>query len=489
LTSSLLARPTGSRVPRLASTPPFFACSLGGDAVDLAEHAGLRLDPWQADVLRDSLNQRQGWNWAAFEVGLIVPRQNGKGAIIEARQLTSLFLSRDAQSIYSAHQFKTSKTMFRRIKKLVKQTPDLHKLTGGTHDSAGKPVGGMYRQSNEETGIELLTGERLNFLARAGGSGRGFTGNTMIFDEAYDLDPDMIADLLPTLSAVKNAQVWYVSSAGMEASQQLAAIRARGMAGNEPRLMFREWSAPADADTDDEAELLGSNPGIECDRLDLEYIKLVERPGMTEDRYRRERLGIWRPPDAGDEIVTHLLAAWPDAADTRSSANDPLAFAIDVSPDRSSATIGMAGRRLDNHKHVEVIQSGMGTAWVVPRLVELVARWRPSAVVVDSGSSAGSLLPALRERGLDPLLASTRDVGQAFGAFYDELTSGQLHHLDQEGLTAALAGASTRPLGDANTWDRKHHATDITPLVAVTLASWGFDVKQSELLDVSACVW
>jgi hypothetical protein len=42
-------------------------------------------------------------------------------------------------------------------------------------------------------------------------------------------------------------------------------------------------------------------------------------------------------------------------------------------------------------------------------------------------------------------------------------------------LTAALAGARTRRLGDQWAWDRVNAVVDISPLTAVTLAAWGFN--------------
>jgi hypothetical protein len=81
------------RVARSAKTgvshvPPA-ATSAGEEAVELAAMAGIELDPWQELVLRESLGEREGGKWAAFEVGLIVPRQNGKGTVLEARGTSS----------------------------------------------------------------------------------------------------------------------------------------------------------------------------------------------------------------------------------------------------------------------------------------------------------------------------------------------------------------------------------------------------------------
>ena len=64
----------------------------GQQAVELARDAGLSLDPWQEFVIENALGTRDDGKWAAFEVGVNVPRQNGKGGILEARALAGLFL-------------------------------------------------------------------------------------------------------------------------------------------------------------------------------------------------------------------------------------------------------------------------------------------------------------------------------------------------------------------------------------------------------------
>jgi hypothetical protein len=58
-------------------------------------------------------NERADGKWAAFEVGLNVARQNGKGSILEARELAGLFLLGERLIIHSAHEFATSLEAFR----------------------------------------------------------------------------------------------------------------------------------------------------------------------------------------------------------------------------------------------------------------------------------------------------------------------------------------------------------------------------------------
>ena len=79
----------GSQTPRILFRPPSLS-SAGQEAVDLAASAGLFLDPWQQLALDVGLAERDDGKWAAFEVGLIVARQNGKNSVLEARELAGL---------------------------------------------------------------------------------------------------------------------------------------------------------------------------------------------------------------------------------------------------------------------------------------------------------------------------------------------------------------------------------------------------------------
>jgi hypothetical protein len=124
--------------------------------------AGLVLDPWQAFVLEHALGERADGRWAAFEVGVVVSRQNGKGAILEARELAGLFLLGERLVVHSAHQFDTSLEAFRRLLGLIEDTPDL--------DRRVKRVS----RSHGEEGIELKGGQRIRFRTRTKGGGRGF---------------------------------------------------------------------------------------------------------------------------------------------------------------------------------------------------------------------------------------------------------------------------------------------------------------------------
>jgi phage terminase large subunit-like protein len=441
--------------------------------VELAAMAGLQLDPWQAFVLAESLGERADGKWAAFEVGLLVPRQNGKGSVLEARELAGLFLLGEMLILHSAHEFKTSQEGFRRILSLIQQTPELERRVA------------RVRTSHGEEGIELKSGARLRFVARSTGSGRGFSGDCVILDEAYNLSAEAMAALLPTLSARPNPQLWYTSSAGMASSDQLRRLRERGIAGTSARLAYFEWSADPGLSPDDRAAWVQANPALGI-RIPGEFVE-AERDAMPDSEFGRERLGHWF--DAAAETVIDMQV-WSRLVDADSVPVDPVVFAVDTTPDRSAAAIAVCGRREDGLLHVEVIDHRNGTAWAPARLRELQERWHPLAVVLDPGGPAGSLIPAVEAVGIEPYLTGSREVAQACGAFYDAVMDepAAIRHIDQPVFNAALAGAKQRPLGEAWAWSRRNSSIDISPLVAATLALHGFAVH-SQLDDGPPNVW
>jgi hypothetical protein len=74
-----------------------------------------------------------------------------------------------------------------------------------------------------------------------------------------------------------------------------------------------------------------------------------------------------------------------------------------------------------------------------------------------------------------------REVGHAFGQLVDGVMPEEgeptVRVLPHPALDAAVAGAVTRPLGDAKAWDSKAASVDICPLVAATFAAWGFTTQ------------
>lgn len=453
MTSSSAKEPLGVQQPRVSSVPAFRSTA-GAEAADLAASVGLNLDPWQRHVLDGALGERSDGRWAAFEVGLLVSRQNGKGSILEARELAGLFLFGEQLIIHSAHEFKTAQEHFRRILSLVDNFDHLRKRVS------------RVRTSHGEEGIELTTGQRLRFVARTGPSGRGFSGDVIVLDEAMILSPAVMAALLPTMSARPNPQVWYTASAGFPDSDLLRAVRERGAAGGDPGLAWFEWSAPPGADLDDRSAWAQANPALGI-RVSEEFVQR-ERAAMPEIEFARERLGMWDTGLLGQVIPQEV---WEKLSDPSSSPTGGLAFALDATPNRESASVGLAGRRPDGWIHVEVVENRPGVNWLVQRAKELQDRWQ-APVFLDPAGPTGALMPALEAAGVTFVKLMASEYARACGAFYDAAMEHRLRHIDQPLLNSALGAARQRPLGDAWAWHRRDY-TDISPLVSVTNALYG----------------
>jgi len=468
----------GVQEPRIASIPPYVS-SAGKEAIDLCAQIGLRLDPWQQFVLHHALGEREDGRWAAFEVGLVVSRQNGKDALFEARELAGLFLFGEQLLLHSTHEFKATLEHFRRILFWLENVDWLRRRV--------KRV----RTSHGEECVELLTGQRLRFVARTTGSGRGFSGDLVVLNEAFNLPAAAVDALMPTMAARPNPQVWYGSSAGdktIAPCEHLARVRRRGLRGDDPSLAYFEWSIEPHTrecgedctdhdDPGDPASWAKANPALGI-RISVEHVAR-EYASMGLKGFMRERLGVgcW-PSDRADEWQVIPEAAWRAIQDENSEPVGQVAFGVHVSPDRSWAAIGVAGRRADGRLHVEVVDHRPGTRWVVERAKQLVERWSPCALTIDAAGPAGSLIADLEAAGLTVTKPTARDVGHGFGQFMDAALPAEgeptLRVMPHPGLDAAVAGAATRRLGDARAWDARAAGVDICPLVAVTHALWGY---------------
>lgn len=152
--------------------------------------------PWQQLVVCNALARGVDGRWAAFEACLLVPRQNGKNVVLLAVELWHLFMVEDCrQIVHTAHQFKTARSAFRDLQKIVENNPFLMKRVRSI------------TSSTEQTAIVLKNGDRIDFVARSGGGGRGLSGDLVVLDEAYKLEDDTVSDLLPSLSGRPSPQL------------------------------------------------------------------------------------------------------------------------------------------------------------------------------------------------------------------------------------------------------------------------------------------
>ena len=396
----------------------------------------------------------QTGRWSAFECAIVVPRQNGKGGLLEARQLFGLFLGGEQLAIHSAHEFRTAFEHFLRITQLIESTPELDQQVQRIRRGAG------------EQSVELKTGERLRFIARSSGSGRGMSGDAVYLDEAFALTAPIMGALLPTMSAVPNPQMIYTSSAPKASQAVLYDLVQRGRAGGSERLFYAEWGNLEGVDINDRDAWCRANPALGI-RIDERFIEAeLEAMQSFPDEFLRERLGVITTSDTASVLP---MPKWRACQDQHSRAEGGIA-ALSVAPGSTAAALGYAARRPDGLVHVEVARHEQGTGWIVEACQRAFAD-TGKPIVVDPKSPSSGVIDRLEQAGVELLKVSFTDFARACVAFQDDVLNERIRHLGQERLSAAVAGVEIRTFGESWVFSARQSPVDITPLLASVLAT------------------
>lgn len=499
---SLISPPAsliGARRPRVELAPPY-AYTLGREACELAESAGLVADPWQSDAIDLMLACRADGKWACYEYGEIVARQNGKGSILEIRVLAGFLLLGEQLIMWSAHEYKTSMEAFRRMRTLFRR---LGKQVSPTNENLWDVDGVLIKfiNTNGEEGFERLDTEaRIKFVARSKGSGRGFSGDLVIIDESFAYTMEQQDALMPAMAARPNAQIIYTSSPPLSGAtgEVMFALKARADAGGDDGLGWRDWGVAGDLDhledidLDDRALWAASNPALGM-RLTEETI-VRERRSMGPAGFARERLCIWPQIARGNLVIDP--ASWARMADAESRREGQVAVAVDLSPLRDYAAVCVYGERGDGFGHVQLADYRPGTKWVADRLVELRAALNPVSVAMGRGTfaflevelaKAGFVRPDDTENPAAGDLAVTGavEMAAATGQLLEAVREESFRYVPARPLDLAVAGAKTRQTGDTIAWTPKGAEVDTSPLVAMSLARWSYTTRQHLLEGAS----
>jgi phage terminase large subunit-like protein len=271
--------------PRLHRVPAS-SRNAGEQLRALAERLGLRLLPHQRLLLAEGSGADDAGRWASFINVIIAPRQVGKSETLLVRVMGGLFIFGERTILVSAHEARTTALLFRRLQGLIDANPWLG------------PRIAKRTQSHGNEAVELDNGARVQFTARSTSSGRGFSADLLILDEAHVLDGDTAGAILPTASASPNPQVWACASAGTVTAYVLAGWRDRALSGDDPAIALWEWSADEDARQDDPATWLACNPGVPG-LISLEYVRR-EWEALPPEVFARERLAVSRWPSDDD---------------------------------------------------------------------------------------------------------------------------------------------------------------------------------------------
>jgi hypothetical protein len=430
---------------------------------------GVTFDQWQAGIGQVALGKRKNGKYAATVGGIVlsIPRQVTKTFLVGMICIALCVIHPGLTVLWSAHRTRTATKTFGSLKGITSRK----KIAPFMLDP---------RNTNGEQEIRFKNGSVIMFGAREQGFGRGFDEvDIEVFDEAQILTEKALEDMVPAANQSRHpagALLFFMGTPPRptDPGEEFTNRRTKALDGNTKDLVYVEMSADPDADPDDRKQWAKANPSFPL-RTPVEAFERMRENLTDEDSFKREALGIWDAISSSrviDEVV------WASQGDPASMAVDRLTLAIDVPPDRSSACVGLAGLRADGRWHSEMYEQRKGADWVIAYVQDRASKNRLHAVVVDEMSG---LVEKKRDRyyltGTDILVtlagAEGRDMAIACAKFYDGINDGSLFHTDQPQVNVALSVATKRPLQGGWAWNRKDAASDISPIVANTLALWG----------------
>lgn len=430
---------------------------------------GLGFDWWQSQLGTVCLGYGADGKYVATVggIGLSIPRQVGKTYFVLAMIFLLCIIFPGFQVVWTSHHLRTT-------------NKTLMSARGMARRKKVHPHILAVRTSHGEGQVEFRNGSIIMFGARSQGFGRGFDKiDAEVFDEAQILDTGALEDMVAAAAQSQHehgALLFFMGTPPRpkDPSEAFEQRRAKALEGKSKNAIWLEIGADPKSDPDDESQYPLMNPSYPK-RTPPESLERLRENLQDEDSWNREGRGIWDATD-GKRVIDE--DSWKRVADAASMPVERLTLAVDVAPDRSGASVALAGRRADGLWHVELDDQRNGVDWVVPWLVSRAARNRLHAVVADEMSG---LVEERRGRhflkGTDVVVtlasAEGRDMALACSTFFDAVVDGSVRHTDQTQVNVALSVARKRPLAGSWAWNRKDAASDITPVVAETLALWG----------------
>jgi hypothetical protein len=329
------------------------------------------------------------------------------------------------------------------------------------------------RESGGRETIEFTNGARFKMMARTNSSLRGFSPDCLLLDEAFSITNEVIAAVIPAVSARPNPQVYYFSTAGSWQSEVLLALRKRGHSRVASGLGYWEWHARHGDDIRDEKVWKGANPSYGV----LQTRETIEREleAMTVRSFMRERLGIWSESFVESAMTEEDVEAVAVAVPTPPRDNRPMGWGVDVAPDRSSASIAAAFHGDDGVPVVLIVETRPGAGWLPHRLGELAATYANDGFAFDAKGGLVDLMDrAARDFDVPTVPLKYNDYPAACAGFTQAVADRSVHIARMPELIADASKATARMLPNGWIWDRKV-STPPVRLIAATCALYALD--------------
>jgi hypothetical protein len=427
--------------------------------MEFCESIGYELLPWQKWLSHEICKVDEFDRWHFKEVGVIISRQNGKSTFMQLMILWRMFALGQKLQVHTAHKLTTSSEIFWKIDDVIQSHASLIEHFIKKYETKG---------SQE---IKLKGGQR--YLVRANNSAaRGIAApDTIYLDEVREYKDDEIwSSLRYTQMASVNPQALIFSNAGDQHSVVLNRLRERGLAaaaGAEDRIGWFEWSAEPGCDIRDRKAWAQANPSL-GHTISVENLETA----MSDDEsiVRTELLCQWV------SVVNPAISPsnWAAGANPnlKLGKEQDTWMAIDLSPDRREAAL-IAAQQNGDEINVVLLQT-----WTNPvnldakQIANDIATWYrkyPTQTIAYSRQTSGAIAALLLPAGISTTPIDGALYGQACDEMLSAITSGRLHHPDQDEFNRQVLSAVKLPFKDGG-WYLGRKVSNATICAAVGMA-------------------
>ena len=446
------------------------------------DRLGLAFDGWQVGAAKLILGKRADGLYACTVSGafLSIPRQVGKTYMVGALVFALCLLFPGLTVIWTAHRTKTASETYKSMKGMVRRR-------------AISPFIDKTPKNNDEWGIFFLNGSRIMFGARENGFGRGFAEiDVLVFDEGQILGEKAMDDMIPAMNASKHIAGGLPIFMGTpprpgDPCEVWLQARDEALSGESDDVLWIEFGPKERVDTSkwspgyvDFAAFEEANPSYPLRTSRAAILRMAKR--LSRASLSREGLGQY-----DDRVTSKATIPWGkwEAGRVEVAPEGRPAYGIKFSTDGERVSIA-AGVPDGESVHVEVIAQLPAASAMLgdkPLADWLAEVWRSASCIVVDGKSGSGALEADLVRLRVPTRAIRRptvdQVVTAHKQFLDAVIAGQLFHVGQAELNAAVLVATKREIGKLGGWGWQPIGDgDVLDLESATLAAWG--VKQSK---------
>lgn len=466
--------------------------TLGFDVIQFAEDVlEITLLPWQKWLFIHALeivgDFESDWYFRFRVVLVLVGRQNGKTTLGAILALFFLYVLYAGLVVGSAQDLEQAEDTWAMCVEMAENDPEL-----------ADQIQHIWR-TNGSKRLQLTQGRDYRVRATNRKS-RGKTADLVLLDELREHQSwQAYSALSKTIISKKSALLWCMSNAGDATSVVLRHFRNKahealgdpdGIITDAERiadedeleieddtLAIFEWSASPDAKKTDRQAWAQSNPSLGY--TITERAIAADASNDPDEVFRTECLCQWVTLSVESPFPENAWEAGIDDA-SEIAIDAEVFYGVDISADRTAASIAACGLRPDGDYHVELVAYRSGIAWLVGWL-QGVASETPMQLALQSRGSPVASMAEIFDAidGVEVVACKGPDVAGWCGRFYDgvmanrrtDTSSKKIYHRTQPRLDLAANIAVTRPLGDgAWAWDRNKSLEDISPLVACTVA-------------------